>query len=64
MRESKAAIGKTVGRNDYKHDRLNKERREELGIDLSRRQYNKRFRLAARMEDKARRPAERSPGGG
>ncbi|HEX8340702.1 MAG TPA: hypothetical protein VF624_07325 [Tepidisphaeraceae bacterium] len=48
-------IGKTVGRSDYKHDRLNKAQRDERGIDLSRRQYNKRFRLAARMEDKARR---------
>jgi hypothetical protein len=48
-----AQIGKQLGRNDYKRDRLNKEQREALGIDLSRRQYNKRFRLTARMEDKA-----------
>jgi hypothetical protein len=43
---------KKVGKNDYKHDRLNKEQRDKLGIDLSRRQYNKRFRILARMEDK------------
>jgi hypothetical protein len=34
---------------------LNKDQREARGIDLSRRQYNKRFRLAARIEDKQRR---------
>lgn len=49
-------IGKKVGRNDYKHDRLNKQQREQAGLGhLSRRQYNKRFRLAARMEDKINR---------
>lgn len=52
---AQARIGKTVGRNDYKHDRLNKGQRDALGIDLSRRQYNKRFRLAAKLEDKVRR---------
>ena len=55
LSEIELQIGKKVGANDYKNDRLNKERRDELGIDLSRRQYNKRFRLAARMEDKVRR---------
>jgi hypothetical protein len=50
-----ALIGKTFGRSDYKQDRLNKEQREKIGIDISRRQYNKRFRLTARMEDKVRR---------
>src|SRR5687768_4445933 len=52
-----AEIGKGVGRNDFKHDRLNKDQRRQRGLDLSRRQYNKRFRLAAKMEDKARRRA-------
>jgi hypothetical protein len=52
-----AEIGKAVGRSDFKQDRLNKGQRRERGLDLSRRQYNKRFRLAARMEDKARRRA-------
>jgi hypothetical protein len=49
--EIERPIGKQPGRNDYKHDRLNKEQREKGGIDLSRRQYNKRFRLAVKMED-------------
>lgn len=55
LHEVEGRIGKQFGKNDYKHDRLNKDQREALGIDLSRRQYNKRFRLAAKLEDKARR---------
>jgi hypothetical protein len=47
-------IGKTVGASDFKFDRLNREQRERMGLGgLSRRQYNKRFRLLARMEQKA-----------
>lgn len=46
-------IGKQVGCNDFKHDRLDKAARQKAGLgSLSRRQYNKRFRLAARMEEK------------
>lgn len=48
-------IGKEAGKNDFKHDRLTKEQRQELGIDISRRQYNKRFRMAVRLEKKAQR---------
>lgn len=48
-------IGKTFGENDFRADRLNHEARRARGLDLSRRQYNKRFRLAARMERKRRR---------
>ena len=51
------AIGKTFGRNDFKQDRLPKPERKKAGIDLSRRQYNKRFRLAVRLETKARKLA-------
>jgi hypothetical protein len=52
IKEAEQAIGKTYGRNDFKHDRLPKPERKKAGIDLSRRQYNKRFRLAVRLERK------------
>lgn len=46
-------IGKTPGASDFRADRLNRERRAAAGLgELSRRQYNKRFRLLARMERK------------
>lgn len=45
-------IAKPLGRNDFLADRLSREGRAAAGLDLSKRQYNKRFRLAARMEDK------------
>jgi hypothetical protein len=48
------SIGKTFGQNDFKQDRLPREKRKAAGIDLSRRQYNKRFRVAVRLEKKAR----------
>ena len=49
-------IAKTPGASDFKDDRLNREARREAGLgDLSRRQYNKRFRLLARLEAKQRR---------
>lgn len=46
-------IGKTPRRSDFKDDRLNRARRAAAGLgELSKRQYNKRFRLLARMERK------------
>jgi len=54
IKESEQTIGKTFGKNDFKHDRLPKPERKKAGIDISRRQYNKRFRLAVRLERKAR----------
>src|SRR5262249_23563515 len=36
----------------FKQDRLPKPERKKAGIDISRRQYNKRFRLAVRLERK------------
>lgn len=45
-------IGKNFSRSDFKADRLNRDARAAIGLDISRRQYNKRFRLAARMERK------------
>lgn len=51
-----ATICKNVGQSDYKRDRLNREQRRAAGIgEMSRRQYNKRFRLASRMELKVHR---------
>jgi hypothetical protein len=45
-------IGKTVGSNSFKYDRLNRNERSLLGLEHSRRQYNKKFRLLCRLEDK------------
>jgi hypothetical protein len=45
-------IGKALGANDFKADRLNRAARKAAGLDLSKRQYNKRFRLLTRMEAK------------
>ncbi|HVK02101.1 MAG TPA: hypothetical protein VM490_01370 [Armatimonadaceae bacterium] len=45
-------VQKAFGRNSFKYDRLNREMRGAAGLDLSRRQYNKRFRLLTRMEAK------------
>lgn len=53
IRQAEESVGKKPGRNDFKYDRLPKEERQKLGIDISRRQYNKRFRLAVRLEKKA-----------
>lgn len=52
LRRAEAEIGKTFGASDFKRDRLTRQQRLEQGLDLSRRQYNKRFRLASRMEAK------------
>jgi hypothetical protein len=53
-----ARLGETVARPlgslDFKRDRMNREARRAAGLgELSKRQYNKRFRLLARMERKA-----------
>ncbi|MFD2556539.1 hypothetical protein [Sphingobacterium tabacisoli] len=45
-------IHKTVGKNDFKTDRLNKSQRKESGLDLSKRNYNKKWRLLTRIEKK------------
>lgn len=52
LRQAGREIGKEYGASDFKRDRLPKAVRLARGIDISRRQYNKRFRLAARMEAK------------
>lgn len=45
-------INKPVGQNNFKFDRLNKEQRAELGLDISKRNYNKKWRLLKRIEAK------------
>ncbi|MFN3649134.1 MAG: hypothetical protein ACK47B_06085 [Armatimonadota bacterium] len=48
-----ARIVKSVGHSDFKADRLNRTQRREAGLgEISRRRYNKLFRLAGRMEQK------------
>lgn len=45
-------IGMTSGQSDYMHDRLNRAEREALGLEISRRRYNKLFRQLARIDSK------------
>lgn len=52
IEQAEAEIGKQVGESDFLRDRLNREARQQAGLDLSKRQYNKRFRLAGRLERK------------
>jgi hypothetical protein len=52
IKDAEQVIGKTFDHNDFKRDRLPKAERKKAGIDISRRQYNKRFRLAVRLERK------------
>jgi hypothetical protein len=53
-----ATVGRKLGSSDFKQDRMNREARRAAGLgELSKRQYNKRFRLLVRMEKKAHRLA-------
>ncbi|MFF8958371.1 hypothetical protein [Streptomyces sp. NPDC014894] len=53
IRAAGEEIRKAYGHSDFHADRLNREQRAEAGLgDLSKRQYNKRFRLLRRMEAK------------
>lgn len=45
-------IHKKVGENDFVQDRLNKEERKHLGLEISKRNYNKKWRLLKRFEKK------------
>jgi hypothetical protein len=45
-------IHKPVGQNNFKADRLNKAQRKEKGLDISKRNYNKKWRLLKRIEKK------------
>lgn len=53
--EIENSIFKALGKSDFKHDRLSHDQRKEKGLTLSRRQYNKQFRLMARLELKTAR---------
>ena len=46
------ALSKTFERHDFKADRRSHAQRREVGLDVSRRQYNKQFRHIAYMEKK------------
>lgn len=58
LRAISPQIGKTWGANDFRSDRLNHEARHDAGLDLSRRQYNKRFRILKRAEERLLRLAQ------
>ncbi|SER15122.1 hypothetical protein [Lentzea albida] len=48
-----AGIGWDASRTDFLADRLNREARASAGIELSKRQYNRRFRMLRRLSAKA-----------
>jgi hypothetical protein len=48
-------INKEFGKNNFKADRLNREKRKGVGLDLSKRQYNKLFRVLRHLEKKLNR---------
>lgn len=51
--EASATIARSPGKNSFKEDRLDRAGRAAVGLgELSKRQYNKRFRLLTRMEAK------------
>lgn len=52
VHELSRMIGKEPGKNDFMYERLPSKTRKARGIELSRRAYNKRFRLLARMEER------------
>lgn len=52
IRHISQEIHKSFGCNDFKTDRLNRQARHELGMDISKRRYNKLFRHLTRMEAK------------
>ena len=52
MRRIAPIIKAIPGMLDFRGNRLNREQRRGAGLDLNHRQYNKRFRILARMEDK------------
>lgn len=53
VRRVGTSIGATPERLDFRSDRLNREARAEAGIELSKRQYNRRFRVLQRVAAKA-----------
>lgn len=47
-----AIIHKPAWQNNFKEHRLNKEQRQNIGLDISKRNYNKKWRLLKRLEKK------------
>lgn len=52
IKEISSIINKPVGQNNFKTDRFNKIQRKENAIDLSKRSYNKKWRILKRLEKK------------
>ncbi|MBJ9901654.1 hypothetical protein [Acinetobacter bereziniae] len=52
LQQIEATLFKKVGHNDFVQDRLNKNERDHRQLQLSKRQYNKKWRLAKRIEKK------------
>lgn len=50
LMETSPLIQKSIGKNDFRNDRLNKTQRKEAGLVLSKRNYNKKWRLLKRIE--------------
>ena len=52
IKEVSPIIHKPFGGNNFKTDRLTKSQRAELGLDVSKRNYNKKWRIMKRLEKK------------
>jgi hypothetical protein len=52
LRAISAQIAYAVGRSNFKHDRLNRAARKSAGMEIKKRQYNKRWRFLKRLEAK------------
>ncbi|GAB4217189.1 MAG: hypothetical protein OHK0022_59190 [Roseiflexaceae bacterium] len=50
LNTARTAIGMQPGRSSFRFDRANREERAAWGLEISRRRYNKIFRLIARLE--------------
>lgn len=58
IKELSSIIHKDFRKNNYKTDRLNREQRKAIGLDLSKRRYNKLFRHLRHLEEKLNRLIE------
>ena len=50
LEKARANLGMNEGRTSFKHDRENREARRARGLEISRRRYDKLFRLVGRLE--------------
>lgn len=50
VKQLSAEIDKAIGRSSFKYDRLDRAARKAVGLDLSKRKYNRLFRFVARFE--------------